>query len=61
MSNFNKRIFAILLAIGTMVYAVLADKYNLPHSVILFFIIILFLLIVTMDDDNNSNPNMYTP
>lgn len=61
MSSFNKRIFTILLAIGTVAYALLADKYNLPHSVILFFIIILFMLIITMDDDNNANPNMYTP
>lgn len=62
MSNFNKRILTILLAIGTVIYALVADKYNLPHSVVLFLIIILFLLVITIDDDNNnSEPNMHTP
>lgn len=53
MSNFNKRILTILLAICTVIYAVLADKYNLPHSVsnIIFSMF--------SNDDIDIDPNMY--
>lgn len=44
-----------------IVAALLAERYGMPHTVIVFFIVVVFMLVITMDDDNNANPNMNTP
>jgi hypothetical protein len=54
------RIITVVLAILTVIYAVLAHKYDLPKMPVAAMIVILFVLSHFGNDDNDIEPDMHT-